>query len=67
MKTHGLFGGWSEDEHKDFLRLFQRCGQSYTKVLSVCMTQMPYFSRDVGSLPTIYFSPEISWRSLISG
>ena len=46
VKTHGLFGGWSEDEHKDFLRLFQRCGQSYTKVLSVCMTQMPYFSRE---------------------
>ena len=44
-KMYGQTGGWSEDEHKDFLRLFQRSGQSYTRVLSVCMAQMPHLSR----------------------
>ena len=44
-KMYGQTGGWSEDEHKDFMRLFQRSGQSYTRVLSVCMAQMPHLSR----------------------
>lgn len=45
-RTYGHTGGWSEEEHKDFLRLFQRCGQSYTRVLSMCLAQMPHLSRE---------------------
>ena len=45
-KAYGQTGGWSEDDHKDFLRLFQRCGQSYTRVLSLCLAQMPHMTRE---------------------
>ena len=46
IKDYGHTGGWSEEDHKDFLRLFQRSGKSYTRVLSVCLAQMPHLTRE---------------------
>ena len=46
VRTQGHAGGWSHEDHSDFLRLFQRCGQSYTRVLAVCLAQMPHLSRE---------------------
>ena len=46
IKDYGHTGGWSEEDHNDFLRLFQRSGKSYTRVLSVCLAQMPHLTRE---------------------
>ncbi|QDZ18586.1 hypothetical protein HOP50_02g10900 [Chloropicon primus] len=45
-KVYGQTGGWTEEDHRDFMRLFQRCGQSYTRVLSLCLAQMPHLTRE---------------------
>ena len=45
-RMHGETGGWTEDEHKEFTRLYHRCGQSYTRTLSACLVHLAYLSRE---------------------